>query len=289
MKMIIPHDQIEDQAEEGIFQLGKMKKSELNEFSQMADPDIVIDELVINVILPEGVKDIKTHLPFEVDSEARDIHFTYLDTYGRPVLIIRKKNVVAEHNLNFQVTYRFSRLSMLLEPILLIGFYFMFFVFAMLYVRLNLSISKEQKVEAENDSRIGELLNKVKNIHTQRNEYHNSLKDATEKVGKSKNISQYNAERKSIESNLNRLQTEMLILINELEELDEDRAAQVRQIERSEQAKQAYLDELLRIETQYREKRMVKAVHEQSKQQFEKNYNRVDEDIDRLMGDLLED
>jgi len=81
----------------------------------------------------------------------------------------------------------------------------------------------------------------------------------------------------------------MLVLINELEEIDDVKAAQVRQIDRDEQAKQAYLEELIRVEAQFREKRMVRSVHEESKAQFEKNYSRVDEEIDRLISDLLEE
>jgi len=258
-------------------------------FAKDFTTDVVIDQLTVKVILPEGVKDIVAHPPFAVDSQGSDLHFTYLDTTGRPVLVLTKKNVVAEHNQFFQVTYHFSRLSMLQEPVLLISAYFMFFVFAMLYVRFELSITKESKVEAENDGRVEDLLYKVKDIHDQRAELHNSLKDATEKVGKSKNVAQYNSEKKNIELNLSKLQTEMLVVINELEDLDEVKAAQVRQIDRDEQAKQAYLDELIRVEAQYRDKRMVKSVHEESKAQFEKNYSRVDEEIDRLIGDLLED
>jgi len=254
------------------------------------------------------------HLPFAVDSQGNDLHFTYLDTTGRPVLVLEKDNVVSEHNQFFQVTYHFSRVSMLQEPLLLVGAYFLFFVFAMLYVRFELSITpvsvfffflifslcesfltyayrylQEAKVAAENDSKVEELLYKVKDIHDQRVELHNSLKDATEKVGKSKNVAQYNSEKKNIESTLSKLQTEMLVLINELEELDDVKAAQVRQIDRDEQAKQAYLDELIRVEAQFREKRMVRSVHEESKAQFEKNYSRVDEEIDRLISDLLEE
>jgi len=258
-------------------------------FAKDFTSDLVIDDLTVKIILPEGVKDVRTVLPFAVDSQTNDLHFTYLDVQGRPVVVLNKKNVVSEHNEFFQVTYHFSRLSMLQEPLLLIGAYFLFFVFAMLYVRFDLSITKDASITAEHESKVEELLYRVKDIHDQRAELHTNVREATEKVGKSKNVAQYNSEKKNIDNTLSKLQTEMLVVINELEELDEVKAAQVRQIDRDEQAKQAYLDELLRVEAQYREKRMVKSVHEESKAQFEKNYGRVDEEIDRLISDLLED
>jgi len=182
-------------------------------FAKDFTSDLVIDEFTVKVILPEGVKDVHTHLPFAVDSQSTDLHFTYLDTHGRPVLVMQKKNVVAEHNQYFQVSYHFSRMSMLQEPLLLIGAYFLFFVFAMLYVRFELSITKESKVAAENDSKAEEILYRVKDIHDQHLELHHRLKDDTEKVGKSKNVAQYTSDKKKIEVNLNKLDTEMLILV----------------------------------------------------------------------------
>jgi len=257
-------------------------------FAKDFGSDVVIDDLTVKVILPEGAKDFHAHLPFRVDSQSTDLHFTYLDTHGRPVLVINKKNVVPEHNQFFQVTYHFSRVSMLQEPVLLVGAYFLFFVFVMLYVRFHLSITEDKKMEESNDSRLEELLSKVKEIHNQRSELHSTLKDATEKLGKGKNSAQYATEKKNIEHQLSKLHTEALSLVNELEELDDAKAAQVRQIERQEQAKQAYFDELLRLEGQYRDKRTPKSVYEDSKAQFEKNYERSDEDIDRLISHLLE-
>lgn len=58
------------------------------------------------------------------------------------MLVLHKKNVVAEHNQHFLVTYNFSKTSMLLEPLILVISYFVVFLFAMLYVRFDLSISK---------------------------------------------------------------------------------------------------------------------------------------------------
>jgi hypothetical protein len=87
-------------------------------------------------------RNARFELPFAVDSEEATLHHTYLDTSGRPVLVLHKKNVVAEHNQHFLVTYNFSKTSMLLEPLILVISYFVVFLFAMLYVRFDLSISK---------------------------------------------------------------------------------------------------------------------------------------------------
>lgn len=45
---------------------------------------------------------------------------TTLDTVGRPVQLIKMRNVVTEHNVNFTVDYRFNVLLMAHEPMLLV-------------------------------------------------------------------------------------------------------------------------------------------------------------------------
>jgi len=258
-------------------------------FSSETDADVVIDELIVRVILPEGSKNVETHFPFAVDKQNQERHYTYLDTIGRPVLVIHKKNVVPEHNNFFQVTYNFSRFSMLQEPLLLVFAYFAFFLVLMAYVRFELSITKEETVVAEKDTRLVKLLLKLRDIHAQRSELHNSLLQTSKKLGKSKNAATLSQEKKVIDASLDKCHTEMLKINNELEELDDSVAAQVRQIERQEQAKQSYLDQLLNLDASYRDKRMAKNAYEESKAQFEKFYNKVDEEIDRLVADLTDD
>jgi hypothetical protein len=57
---------------------------------------------VPQVILPEGSTDLAAEVPFSV-AQSRDVRYTYLDTVGRPVLVLQKQNVVMEHNQHFQV------------------------------------------------------------------------------------------------------------------------------------------------------------------------------------------
>jgi hypothetical protein len=57
---------------------------------------------VLQVILPEGSTDLAAAVPFPV-AQSRDVRYTYLDTVGRPVLVLQKQNVVMEHNQHFQV------------------------------------------------------------------------------------------------------------------------------------------------------------------------------------------
>ncbi|PRP86177.1 ribophorin I-like [Planoprotostelium fungivorum] len=105
--------------------------------------DAVYDEVEIKFILPEGVKKAEISTPFSLDSETIGKHYTYLDTSGRTTITITKRNVVADYNTKpFQVSYHFSRSSLLQEPILLISTWFSFFVFVMVLSRFQFRIGK---------------------------------------------------------------------------------------------------------------------------------------------------
>ncbi|EPS65640.1 hypothetical protein M569_09136, partial [Genlisea aurea] len=103
--------------------------------------DTVVGRLTIKVVLPEGSKDPSVDVPFAV-SQSFEIKHSYLDVIGRTVLVLRKENVVPEHNMHFQVHYRFNKIFMLAEPLMLVSVFFFIFVSCVAYVRTDLSIRK---------------------------------------------------------------------------------------------------------------------------------------------------
>jgi len=125
--------------EAGLSYDGSRYKLEM-EFS-VPFPTVWVKELTVKVILPEGAKDIKADIPFEVDEESRSSRLTYLDSAviggGRPIVVLRKKNVVSEHDQLFTVTYSFNQTLLLQEPFMLAGFWFCFYLISMVAVRLN--------------------------------------------------------------------------------------------------------------------------------------------------------
>jgi len=64
----------------------------------------VIDRMTMRVVLPEGATNIQYVAPFEIEDVSMDTRFTYLDTVGRPVLVLKKSNLCKYHNQYFQVT-----------------------------------------------------------------------------------------------------------------------------------------------------------------------------------------
>lgn len=103
--------------------------------------ETVVDKLTVKVLLPEGSKNPSAVVPFHVQ-QLFENSFSYLDVVGRPTVVLKKENVVPEHNVFFQVYYDFSQVFMLVEPLILAVAFFMFFVACISYLHIDLSIRK---------------------------------------------------------------------------------------------------------------------------------------------------
>lgn len=89
--------------------ISKIKFNKGNEFVlKMKLIDHIIDDqhvedAHIRIILPERATNIEFVAPYSVDRKKNELHFTYLDTVGRPIVVINKKHAVENHIEDFQV------------------------------------------------------------------------------------------------------------------------------------------------------------------------------------------
>ncbi|GAB2250598.1 hypothetical protein Droror1_Dr00016848 [Drosera rotundifolia] len=105
--------------------------------------ETLVDKLTIKVILPEGSKDPSLVAPFPVKQHL-ETSYSYLDVVGRTAVVIEKENVVPEHNVPFQVYYKFNPIFMLAEPLMLVSVYFLLFTASVAYLHIDLSIHKHK-------------------------------------------------------------------------------------------------------------------------------------------------
>ncbi|XP_057378869.1 dolichyl-diphosphooligosaccharide--protein glycosyltransferase subunit 1-like [Daphnia carinata] len=103
---------------------------------------MVVDDALVRIILPEGASNIEIETPYAVSRLPDSLHFTYLDTKGRPVVEIAAKNLVENHIQPFKLRYTFSRIVMLQEPFLCVLAFFLLFLTFIIYARLDFSITK---------------------------------------------------------------------------------------------------------------------------------------------------
>lgn len=112
----------------------------------------VTESATVRVVLPEGASDVKLRLPFAATREKDEVRKTYLDTFGRTVVVLRKDNLVDKHIQDFEVHYAFNRIYMLQEPLLLVLALFVLCVLVMISMRLDISISTSKPKVASGES-----------------------------------------------------------------------------------------------------------------------------------------
>uniref|UniRef100_A0A915KHW5 Dolichyl-diphosphooligosaccharide--protein glycosyltransferase subunit 1 n=1 Tax=Romanomermis culicivorax TaxID=13658 RepID=A0A915KHW5_ROMCU len=62
----------------------------------------VVDDMTIKIILPEGARDIEFKAPYSVRRLPDEVHYTYLDFSGRPVIVAQKQNLDENHIKDFE-------------------------------------------------------------------------------------------------------------------------------------------------------------------------------------------
>ncbi|XP_046683972.1 dolichyl-diphosphooligosaccharide--protein glycosyltransferase subunit 1 [Homalodisca vitripennis] len=151
--------------------------------------DMVVEELVTKIILPEGSSHIQLETPYPVQRLPDYLHYTYLDTKGRPVITVRKTNIIENHIQDFELNYVFPRVLMLQEPLLVVAFFYILFLFVVIYVRLDFSISKDET--SENRMRVSGLCDKVIALQEKRTATYNAFNDLLQKLKTNRDVSSF--------------------------------------------------------------------------------------------------
>lgn len=131
---------------EYLFQTGDNYMLKMRVIDHVFD-DMVVDEVTTKIVLPEGSSNIKLITPYSVTRHPDTLHYTYLDTFGRPVISFTKRNIVENHISDFNLKYTYPKIMMLQEPLLVIGFLFALFLVVIIWVRLDFSIISEKDLQ----------------------------------------------------------------------------------------------------------------------------------------------
>uniref|UniRef100_A0A1B0AR45 Dolichyl-diphosphooligosaccharide--protein glycosyltransferase subunit 1 n=1 Tax=Glossina palpalis gambiensis TaxID=67801 RepID=A0A1B0AR45_9MUSC len=95
--------------------------------------DMVVDEAVVNIILPEGCAGIQLIPPYPLRSEADTFLLHLLGYLCRPTIVFSKNYMVENHMSDFELIYKFPKILLLQESILIITFIFMIFLFTAIF------------------------------------------------------------------------------------------------------------------------------------------------------------
>ena len=157
---------------------------------------MVVDELIVKIILPEGSSNIQLDLPYEATRLPDSLHYTYLDTVGRPVISVTKRNLIENHIQNFKLKYTFPKILMLQEPLLVSIALYLLFLLVIMYVRLDFSIDKDEAYESK--LRVAGQCEKILAAQDRRVSSYFNLDDQLSNLKTSKDVNAFASAIKSI-------------------------------------------------------------------------------------------
>ncbi|XP_075039718.1 dolichyl-diphosphooligosaccharide--protein glycosyltransferase subunit 1 [Mixophyes fleayi] len=190
----------------------------------------VVDSLTVKLILPEGAKHIHVENPYDVNRAPDELHYTYLDTFGRPVIVAHKNNLVEQHIQDVVVHYTFNKILMLQEPLLVVGVFYILFFTVILYVRLDFSITKDPAAEAKMKAAC--ITEQILTLVNKRLGLYRHFDEAVNKYKQSRDISTLNSGKKALETEHKNLTNEIASLQSKLKAEGSDLCDKVAEIQK---------------------------------------------------------
>ncbi|CAL8336651.1 unnamed protein product [Merluccius merluccius] len=160
--------------------------------------DQVIDSLTVKLILPEGARNIHVDTPYPIDRMPNQLHYTYLDTFGRPVLVATKNNLVERHIQDVVVHYTFNKILMLQEPLLVVGAFYILFFTVIIYVRLDFAITKDPAAEVR--MKVASITEQVLTLVNKRLGLYRHMDEVVNRYKQSRDTGALNSGRKTLEA-----------------------------------------------------------------------------------------
>jgi len=112
--------------------------------------NMLVEKYTLQIILPEGVTNLNYSLPVELSDvrQSFDRYYSYLDFFGRPVIVFEKDNLLDFHNeRKFVVSYNFDHVRMMIEPTYLIFAFAGIFTFGIIFGRSKFDFRAKSKDE----------------------------------------------------------------------------------------------------------------------------------------------
>uniref|UniRef100_A0A7N8YRP3 Dolichyl-diphosphooligosaccharide--protein glycosyltransferase subunit 1 n=1 Tax=Mastacembelus armatus TaxID=205130 RepID=A0A7N8YRP3_9TELE len=192
--------------------------------------DQVIDSLTVKIILPEGARNIHMDMPYKIDRMPNQLHYTYLDTFGRPVLVATKNNLVEQHIQDVVVHYNFNKILMLQEPLLVVGAFYILFFTVIIYVRLDFAITKDPAAEVR--MKVASITEQVLTLVNKRLGLYRHMDEVVNRYKQSRDTGALNSGRKTLEADHRTLTNEISSLQARLKAEGSDLADKVGEVQK---------------------------------------------------------
>ena len=188
--------------------------------------DQLLEQVTVKIVLPEHARNIEFFSPpYDVQRLPDEKHYTYLDTVGRPVVVISKRNMLFQHIQDFEIHYTFDKIMLLHEPMLIVIPLFGLFCLVILLVRLNFSITHNESNETR--LRIRAIWEQLSDSNIKRTSLYEKLEDALNSYKTSKDLKAFNELKKKLESEFKTLQQDLTSLQTKVRAESADAAEKV--------------------------------------------------------------
>jgi len=246
--------------------------------------DFLVKDLTVKVILPEGVKDIQVKTPFGVQQEKKELHYTYLDTVGRPVIVLKKNDVVENHIQDMEIYYNFQKLLLLQEPLLIVGSFYLLFLLVIIVVRLDFSITKDAARESR--MKAAGLLDELVALLEKRNSccasYDaevNRFKQSRDQSGFANTLKKLNADYNAANS---KVATHQAALLKE----DPDATDKLQELQKKETERKQLIDQSVLLAQKVVSNKIGKQQYLDSSQNNQNKRDRITEEIEAITASI---
>ncbi|KZT12566.1 oligosaccharyl transferase alpha subunit [Laetiporus sulphureus 93-53] len=106
-------------------------------------PGAVVDEAEIKIIMPEGATDVDFFPPLSPIESYVVTHVTYLDTVGRPAVVLKYRQLTPRHAGTIYVTYKVPLSAHLKKPMAVAAAFMGLFVLGFVIKRMDIRIQKK--------------------------------------------------------------------------------------------------------------------------------------------------
>uniref|UniRef100_A0A2K6F029 Dolichyl-diphosphooligosaccharide--protein glycosyltransferase subunit 1 n=1 Tax=Propithecus coquereli TaxID=379532 RepID=A0A2K6F029_PROCO len=182
------------------------------------------------ILFPPRSRNIQIDSPYDISRAPDELHYTYLDTFGRPVIVAYKTNLVEQHIQDIVVHYTFNKVLMLQEPLLVVAAFYILFFTVIVYVRLDFSITKDPAAEAR--MKVACITEQVLTLVNKRIGLYRHFDEAVNRYKQSRDVSALNSGKKGLETEHKALTSEIALLQSRLKTEGSDLCDRVSDIQK---------------------------------------------------------
>lgn len=246
--------------------------------------DFVVDDLDLKIILPEGAQNIKFNAPFEVSEGQRELHKTYLDTSGRPVVIIKKSNLVENHIQDFELSYTFSKMQLLQEPLLCVVAFYILFVTVIFIVRLDFSITKDAAKESR--MKVASLIDDLLGACDRRSSLYATFDGALDRFKQSRDVTLFANTAKKLRTEYTTLTQNITDVSAVIVKEDVESSEKLAELKKKETERKVVLDQLISLAEKVVGNKMARPQYLDAEQNAINKRARLADEIDTLLASL---